>query len=181
MKLAILLLCAASAWAESKTEKQLRVQVAELTQRLDVLTVERNRLVTEERAAEARLQVQATTISQQADILTRHCEIKTTPPATAVKKIVSAQMKTLGALDRNAQLTRDAIHGIDDAGEKSETAVKVARDENKATLKTLGEVTQNQKATLRILVVLAGCVAGLIVIVFMLAKGRSSCHTTTQI
>ena len=181
MKLAILLLCAVPLCAESKTEKQLRAQVAGLTQRVDALTTERDRLLIEGRAAEARLQLQATTISQQADILTRHCEIKTPSPATAVKKIVTAQMKTLGALDRNAQLTRDAIQGINDAGEKSETAVVVAREENEATKKTLAEVTRDGKTMLRILVMLSACITGLIVIVFMLAKRKSKpCPTKTQ-
>ena len=137
-----MLILAGSAFAESKTEKQLRAQVAELTQRIDLMTAEHNR--------------------------------------TAVKKIVTEQIKTIHALDRNAQLTRDAIQDIGNEGDKSETAVAFAREESKATRKTLAEVTENQKATLRILVVLAGCVAGLIAIVFMLAKRRSVCSPITQ-
>ena len=112
MRLAILLLYAASAFAESKTERQLRVQVAELSNELRNQAAQLNATVQERDQLRAQLKNQGdknkATDSQVAQVVV----------STAVPKLEKAMAKqqqvSIGNLDRNFKETQKSREDMGD-------------------------------------------------------------------
>ena len=112
MKLAILLLCAVALYAESKTEKQLRVQVAELSNELRNQAAQLNATVQERDQLRAQLKNQGdknkATDSQVAQVVV----------STAVPKLEKAMAKqqqvSIGNLDRNFKETQKSREDMAD-------------------------------------------------------------------
>ena len=112
MKLALLLLCAGSLYAESKTERQLRVQVAELSNELRNQAAQLNATVQERDQLRAQLKNQGdknkATDSQVAQVVV----------STAVPKLEKAMAKqqqvSIGNLDRNFKETQKSREDMAD-------------------------------------------------------------------
>ena len=112
MKLALLLLYAASAFAESKTERQLRVQVAELSNELRNQAAQLNATVQERDQLRAQLKNQGdknkATDSQVAQVVV----------STAVPKLEKAMAKqqqvSIGNQDRNFKETQKSREDMGD-------------------------------------------------------------------
>ena len=112
MKLALLLLCAGSLYAESKTERQLRVQVAELSNELRNQAAQLNATVQERDQLRAQLKNQGdknkATDSQVAQVVV----------STAVPKLEKAlakqQQVSIGNQDRNFKETQKSREDMGD-------------------------------------------------------------------
>ena len=112
MKLALLLLCAGSLYAESKTERQLRVQVAELSNELRNQAAQLNATVQERDQLRAQLKNQGdknkATDSQVAQVVV----------STAVPKLEKAMAKqqqvSIGNQDRNFKETQKSREDMGD-------------------------------------------------------------------
>ena len=97
MKLAILLLCAVALYAESKTERQLRVQVAELSAQLNATAQERDQL-------RAQLKNQGEK-SKATDSQVAQAVVSTAVPKLE-KAMAKQQQISIGNQDRNFKETQ---------------------------------------------------------------------------
>ena len=112
MKLALLLLYAASAFAESKTEKQLRVQVAELSNELRNQAAQLNATAQERDQLRAQLKNQGERNKAESQV------VSTAVVSTAVPKLEKAlakqQQVSIGNLDRNFKETQKSREDMAD-------------------------------------------------------------------
>jgi len=112
MKLALLLLCAGSLYAESKTERQLRVQVAELSNELRNQAAQLNATVQERDQLRAQLKNQGERNKAESQVVSTAVVLTAVPKLE--KTLAKQQQVSIGNQDRNFKETQKSREDMGD-------------------------------------------------------------------